>query len=43
MVIYFFPNEGFAIIYCIGRISLLLYMKLIYGGEKSPLFQFEIA
>ena len=42
MIIYSFPNDVFAIIYCIGRITLL-YMKLIVCRKKSPLFQFEIA
>ena len=39
MIIYFFPNDDIAIIYCFGRISLL-NMKLML---KSPLFRFEIA
>ena len=42
MDIYFFPNYDFAIVYCIGRISLL-DMKLLFAEKKSALFQFEIA
>ena len=38
MVIYFYPNDDFAIVYCIGRICFL-EMKLIVCCKI--LFQFE--
>ena len=35
MINYFFPNDYFAIVYCIGRISLLLDVKLIVCWKKN--------
>ena len=42
MINYFFPNDYFAIVYFLDRISLL-DMKSIVCWKKTPLFEFEIA
>ena len=42
MTINFSPNDAFAIVYCIDRISLL-DIKLIVCWKKSTSFQYEIA
>ena len=42
MLIYFFPNDGCAVAYCISRVSLL-DMNSIYSAKKSPLCQVEFA
>ena len=42
MIIYFCPNDDCAVVYYVGRISLL-DIKFIFFLKKSPLFQLEIA
>ena len=41
MIIYGFPNDDFARVYCIAKITWLV-MKSMFAGRKFPLFQFEI-